>query len=81
MSIDEFAEYIKYLSDELLKEQKERQEEQLFQIWLHKVWDKDFLPWKKEILGKANKKIEKKERMTKEEEEENINKAEKILGR
>ena len=78
MTIMEFIEYIKYLSDELIKEQKEKQEENLFQVWLHKEWEKSFKDFKGEILKKAKKKNIK---MTKKEETESINKAERILGR
>lgn len=81
MTAVEFVEYIKYLSDELLREQEEKQEEQLFQVWLHKVYDKTYQDWKKEVLNKTNKKIKNNEKMTKEMEEKAIEKAETILGR
>ena len=80
MTAVEFVEYIQYLSDELLREQEEKQEEQLFNVWLHKVYDKTYPEWKKEVLNKTNRKIE-NEKMTEEEERENISKAERILGR
>ena len=80
MTAVELVEYIQYLSDELLREQEEKQEEQLFNVWLHKVYDKTYPEWKKEVLNKTNRKIE-NEKMTEEEERENISKAERILGR
>lgn len=81
MSINEFIEYIQYLSDDLIKEQKEKQEEQLFQVWLHKVYDKSYADWKKEVIKGTKKQRKKKERMTEEMEEKSIEKAEKILGK
>lgn len=81
MTAIEFVEYIQYLSDELLREQKEKQEEQIFQVWLHKVYDKSYAEWKKEVLNKNNEKIKNNEKMTKEMEEKAIEKAETILGR
>lgn len=81
MTAIEFVEYIQYLSDEMIKEQKKKQEEQLFNVWLHKVYDKTYPEWKKEVLNKTNKKIKNNEKMTKEMEEKAIEKAETILGR
>lgn len=78
MTIVEFNEYIKYLSDDLIKEQKEKQEEYLFQVWLHKEWEKSFKDFKEGILKKSN---EKNIKMTEKEEEDSIKKAERILGR
>ncbi|WP_243447519.1 peptide methionine sulfoxide reductase [Clostridium tetani] len=57
---------------------EEQREEDLWQIWLHKWIDKDFEEWKKEINSKnvvTNKKLSEKQ------EKENIEKAERILGR
>lgn len=87
MNLYQFAEYIQYLSDELVKEQKEKQEEQLFQVWLHKVYDKNYPDWKKEVMKNVknkknnNNNNKSNEKMTREQEKENIKKAERILGR
>ncbi len=82
MSAIRFAEYVQFLGKELLEEKKEKQEEQLFQVWLHKVYEKSYPEWKKEVLSKTKKKISKENmKMTEKQEKENINKAERILGR
>lgn len=71
MDFEELTDFILYLI-------KEQREEDLWQIWLHKWIDKDFEEWKKEINSKnvvTNKKLSEKQ------EKENIEKAERILGR
>lgn len=71
MDFEELTDFILYLI-------QEQREEDLWQIWLHKWIEKDFEEWKKEINSKnvvTNKKL------SKEQEKENIDKAERILGR
>ncbi|BDR75275.1 peptide methionine sulfoxide reductase [Clostridium tetani] len=71
MDFEELTDFILYLIEE-------QREEDLWQIWLHKWIDKDFEEWKKEINSKnvvTNKKLSEKQ------EKENIEKAERILGR
>lgn len=51
-----------------------QREEDLWQIWVHKDIDKDFIDFKKEV-EESNK----KQRMSKKQEKENIEKAERIL--
>ncbi len=51
-----------------------QREEDLWQIWLHKDIDKDFIEFKKEVEESS-----KKQRMSKKQEKENIEKAERIL--
>ncbi|WP_243894529.1 peptide methionine sulfoxide reductase [Clostridium perfringens] len=51
-----------------------QREEDLWQIWVHKDIDKDFIEFKKEV-EESNK----KQRMSKKQEKENIEKAERIL--
>lgn len=53
---------------------KKQREEDLWQIWLHKDIDKDFIEFKKEVEESS-----KKQRMSKKQEKENIEKAERIL--
>ena len=70
--------YMQELTDFILYLIKEQREEDLWQIWLHKWIDRDFEEWKKEINSKnvvTNKKLSAKQ------EKENIEKAERILGR
>ncbi|KEH96843.1 peptide methionine sulfoxide reductase [Clostridium botulinum C/D str. BKT12695] len=71
MDFEELTDFILYLI-------KEQREEDLWQIWLHKDIDKDFQEWKKEIQSKQNVTNKK---MSKDQEKENILKAERILGR
>ncbi|ABK61496.1 MULTISPECIES: hypothetical protein [Clostridium] len=71
MDFEELTDFILYLI-------KEQREEDLWQIWLHKDIDKDFEEWKKEIQFKQSTTNKK---MTKDQEKENILKAERILGR
>lgn len=71
MDMQELTDFILYLI-------QEQREEDLWQIWLHKWIDKDFEEWKKEINSK-NVVINKK--LTEKQEKENIEKAERILGR
>lgn len=53
---------------------KKKREEDLWQIWVHKDIDMEFEEWKKEIEeSNLNK------RMSKKQEKENIEKAERIL--
>lgn len=53
---------------------KEKKEEDLWQIWLHKDIDKEFEDFKKEVEeSNSNKKMSEKQ------EKENIEKAERIL--
>ncbi|EPY2283733.1 peptide methionine sulfoxide reductase [Clostridium sporogenes] len=71
MDFEELTDFILYLI-------QEQREEDLWQIWLHKWIEKDFEEWKKEINSKnviTNKKLSNKQ------EKENIDKAERILGR
>ncbi|EPY2274511.1 peptide methionine sulfoxide reductase [Clostridium sporogenes] len=71
MDFEELTDFILYLI-------QEQGEEDLWQIWLHKWIEKDFEEWKKEINSKnviTNKKLSNKQ------EKENIDKAERILGR
>ncbi len=51
-----------------------QREEDLWQIWVHKDIDKDFIEFKKEVEESS-----KKQRMSKKQEKENIEKAERIL--
>ena len=51
-----------------------QREEDLWQIWVHKDIDKDFIEFKKEVEESI-----KKQRMSKKQEKENIEKAERIL--
>lgn len=53
---------------------KKKREEDLWQIWVHKDIDKEFEEWKKEIEESNSNK-----RMSKKQEKENIEKAERIL--
>lgn len=71
IDFEELTDFILYLI-------KEQREEDLWQIWLHKDIDQDFETWKKEIQSKQSTT---KKKMTKEQEKENIEKAERILGR
>lgn len=71
MDFEELTDFILYLI-------QEQREEDLWQIWLHKWIEKDFEEWKNEINSKnviTNKKL------TEKQEKENIEKAERILGR
>lgn len=53
---------------------KKKREEDLWQIWVHKDIDMEFEEWKKEIEESNSNK-----RMSKKQEKENIEKAERIL--
>ncbi|HAT4156635.1 TPA: peptide methionine sulfoxide reductase [Clostridium perfringens] len=67
MNFEELTDFIMYLIDK-------QREEDLWQIWVHKDIDKDFIEFKKEV-EESNK----KQRMSKKQEKENIEKAERIL--
>lgn len=53
---------------------KKQREEDLWQIWLHKDIDKEFEEFKKEVEESNSNR-----RMSKKQEKENIEKAERIL--
>ncbi|MDK0558288.1 peptide methionine sulfoxide reductase [Clostridium perfringens] len=62
------------LTDFLMHLIKKQREEDLWQIWLHKDIDKEFEEFKKEVEeSNLNR------RMSKKQEKENIEKAERIL--
>ena len=67
MNFEGLTDFIMYLIDK-------QREEDLWQIWVHKDIDKDFIEFKKEV-EESNK----KQRMSKKQEKENIEKAERIL--
>ncbi|MBO3333478.1 peptide methionine sulfoxide reductase [Clostridium perfringens] len=67
MNLEELTDFLMYLIDK-------QREEDLWQIWVHKDIDKDFIEFKKEV-EESNK----KQRMSKKQEKENIEKAERIL--
>ncbi|MGV2640609.1 peptide methionine sulfoxide reductase [Clostridium perfringens] len=67
MNFEELTDFLMYLIDK-------QREEDLWQIWLHKDIDKDFIEFKKEVEESS-----KKQRMSKKQEKENIEKAERIL--
>ncbi|ELC8435091.1 peptide methionine sulfoxide reductase [Clostridium perfringens] len=67
MNFEELTDFLMYLIDK-------QREEDLWQIWVHKDIDKDFIEFKKEV-EESNK----KQRMSKKQEKENIEKAERIL--
>ena len=85
MTPSQLNEYLQYISKELIRENEEKQEEILFQTWLHKVWDKTYPQFKKEALKLNTKSFRQRNKheevMSKEEEQANIEKAERILGR
>lgn len=72
MDFEELTDFILYLI-------KEIRDEDLWQIWLHKWIDKDFEEWKKEINFKNV--VTNNKKLTEKQEKENIEKAERILGR
>ncbi|ELC8400420.1 peptide methionine sulfoxide reductase [Clostridium perfringens] len=67
MNFEELTDFLMYLIDK-------QREEDLWQIWVHKDIDKDFIEFKKEVEESS-----KKQRMSKKQEKENIEKAERIL--
>ncbi|AXH51945.1 peptide methionine sulfoxide reductase [Clostridium perfringens] len=62
------------LTDFLMHLIKKQREEDLWQIWLHKDIDKEFEEFKKEVEESNSNR-----RMSKKQEKQNIEKAERIL--
>ncbi|PVE16846.1 peptide methionine sulfoxide reductase [Clostridium perfringens] len=62
------------LTDFLMHLIKKQREENLWQIWLHKDIDKEFEEFKKEVEESNSNR-----RMSKKQEKQNIEKAERIL--
>lgn len=68
MSMGEWLDFLIYFIDQ-------QNEELLWEVWLHKPIESSFDEWKKSIKQNANKR-----RMTAEEEDTNLRRAEEILN-
>lgn len=76
---NKLVDFFVYIAKE---EREEVEEEFLFNTWLHKVWDKDYASYKNDLKKKTVLKSNPQQtrKMNEEEEKENIEKANRILG-